>query len=462
MKKIAAFLLALVMVLALAACGAAKEEDTAAMSGENIDIGDLALRADGSAGKLMENDGCKLFVPLEYFELVQVDMPADRLFSVSEIASLEAAKAAGEPADSGAGWLFSVGRISEEELHEALCFDMSGMNVFARDADGNYYVLYQPTDVRLVRADNDAMNEAMEEWSLLNEWAASVPATFLEENTGLTAVTFGNSMLDMYLARVAYQEGADYVVSTTEFGELTPDAVDGRPFAEQLMTGSALSYEPADISETPDGEYLVLRFPGDDVRFDFFPFSEENYVRQVWAGGNEELFRAVVSGDAARPAAVMQEWYDALAVAHGLKGAAAEIAAADSTAPVEDDGYYSAFTAMPKADLEAYAAAMKQAYLDHDWVTIAANIRYPINMYPDVTVNNADEFLAYMEGKTAHVSDMEALSEETCRDMFYNGQGLCLGAGEIWMLDFNYMEDAEPDIAIIAVNGIVPEDEAGY
>ena len=132
-----------------------------------------------------------------------------------------------------------------------------------------------------------------------------------------------------------------------------------------------------------------------------------------------------------------------------------------AAAPVEDDGYYTAFTAMPKGDLEAYAAQVKREYLTHDWAAIAAKIRYPITMfYDDVTCNNADEFLSYMQGKTVHVSDMEALAEETCHDMFYNGQGLCLGAGEVWILDLSYMTDREPELVIITLNGIVPEDEA--
>ena len=131
-----------------------------------------------------------------------------------------------------------------------------------------------------------------------------------------------------------------------------------------------------------------------------------------------------------------------------------------AAAPVEDDGYYSGLSSMPKGDLEAYAAQVKQEYLEHDWAAIAAKIRYPINMYRDVTCNNADEFLSYMQGKTVHVSDMEAMAEENCHDMFYNGQGLCLGAGEVWILDLSYMTDKEPELVIIALSGIVPEDEA--
>ena len=34
---------------------------------------------------------------------------------------------------------------------------------------------------------------------------------------------------------------------------------------------------------------------------------------------------------------------------------------------------------------------------------------------------------------------------ETCHNMFFNGQGICLGDGEIWIIDPGYMTDAEPE-----------------
>jgi hypothetical protein len=44
--------------------------------------------------------------------------------------------------------------------------------------------------------------------------------------------------------------------------------------------------------------------------------------------------------------------------------------------------------------------------------------------------------------------------EEDCLDMFVNGQGICMGSGQIWLNDY-YMTDVEPTLQIIAVNGIV-------
>ena len=34
--------------------------------------------------------------------------------------------------------------------------------------------------------------------------------------------------------------------------------------------------------------------------------------------------------------------------------------------------------------------------------------------------------------------------DEDCLDMFVNGQGICMGSGQVWLNDPNYMTDAEP------------------
>lgn len=128
---------------------------------------------------------------------------------------------------------------------------------------------------------------------------------------------------------------------------------------------------------------------------------------------------------------------------------------AENAAAEEDPDYYSPVTAMEKSEVERLAAAVREAYLAEDWAAIAGMIRYPINMYPDVKVNNAEEFLAYMDGKTVHENDRAVIEAESCRNMFFNGQGICFGDGEIWMNDIHYMTDEPPVLEIVAVSGIV-------
>ena len=180
-------------------------------------------------------------------------------------------------------------------------------------------MLYHPTDMRLVREDyGNIPDEDMGMWSALNEWARETACgSFIAENSGLSALTYGNSAPEMYLARAAYQPGAYYTVSTLEFGPLSPDGVDAAPYVERLTLGAV--YEYADAGETPDGEYAVLAFPDDECRFDFF-FAEggENYVRQVNNDGMEILYKASFDDPAIKASTVMQECYSALVQARGL------------------------------------------------------------------------------------------------------------------------------------------------
>ena len=47
------------------------------------------------------------------------------------------------------------------------------------------------------------------------------------------------------------------------------------------------------------------------------------------------------------------------------------------------------------------------------------------------------------------------MMDEDCLDMFVNGQGICMGSGQVWLNDPNYMTDQEPELQIIAISGIV-------
>lgn len=114
---------------------------------------------------------------------------------------------------------------------------------------------------------------------------------------------------------------------------------------------------------------------------------------------------------------------------------------------------YSAVTALDAASVEAFCAEAKQAYLDGDWAKISEMAQYPI-LVGGTSLADKDAFLSYVEGKSVAAVDREEMEVETCTNLFFNGQGICLGAGEIWINDANYMTDAEPLLQIIALNGI--------
>ena len=312
-KTVISILLAAVLICTLTVFAFA-DSGTIEISGDRIVIDNLALLPDGEAAIIHENDGMKLFIPLEYEELLLTEAPKnDRggvLFSVAEKASVEAAGG-----EEGAGALFRIVQITEEQTHEIRCSDMSGNEIFAKDGDGNYYVFNHPTDVRFFRESNEKMTEDMPIWTELNEWAWNhVRDTFIAENEGLTAETCGNSDLEIFLARIAYQDDVNYTVSTTEFGPMEPGDVDPAPYLERLMNG--VTYEVLRDAEAPDGEYVVLNFPEEGYRFDFFRMEgKENYIRQIWSDDFEMLYQANFEDGNVKASEIMSDWYDALVAA---------------------------------------------------------------------------------------------------------------------------------------------------
>ena len=266
------------------------------------------------------NDGLTLSVPEEFADRVLVQTPENSekgiLFSVSEIESMEVAKAAGYPWE-GAGWLFDISRINEEKMHELRSSDHPGYIIFAKDTEGYYYVYYHPTDVRVVREDyNDAA--AIERWTELSGWSGGVRHTFMTENEGLTPEKFSYTTLDSYLARIVYSDDQDYTVSTLEYGRQLPNGIKAADYLAPLTED--VIYTIVHDEEAPDGEYLVLNFEDIDLRYDFF-FMEgkENYIRQVWFNNeNELLYKAEFKDENVKASEVMNDFYHELVLRNSL------------------------------------------------------------------------------------------------------------------------------------------------
>ena len=137
----------------------------------------------------------KLTIPKEIADQLIVKTQENgegALFSVSEKASVEAAKARGTEEVEGAGQLFEIVDMSGEELKELLEMDIPGRKLFARDAqnpEDHYFVFCTPTDVRFDRDSTEKMMEDQEKWTALVTWAATVPDLFLAENSSLMAAS---------------------------------------------------------------------------------------------------------------------------------------------------------------------------------------------------------------------------------------------------------------------------------
>ena len=271
----------------------------------------------------VESKGLVFEIPGAYRDLLTVqteDLDEDTLIRVSETASIEAAQASGEEYE-GAGWLFDIVRVPEEELEQMRCETMDGKEVFAKDGDV-FYLFCHPTDVRLIREQYDNIEEDLEQWGELNEWASGeMRNDILRDNPQLEAKTYTNTSLDMYLARAAFQGNYDFEVRCLEYDTMDPAGLDDNSFLEDLTEG--VTFEYADGQEAPDGEYYVLYFNEDDVRYDFFQLEGgENLIREVHQVGDEEmeiLYRAVFEDAGKTSTGIMREWIKALAAAHAFK-----------------------------------------------------------------------------------------------------------------------------------------------
>ncbi len=268
----------------------------------------------------LANDGYVLRIPAEYADLVYADAPENAedgtLFTVSEKASVDAGKALHPGVDYGSGWLFSIRRLSEDEAYPMLAWDMSGVEIFAGDGEGNCFLFCTPTDVRYERATPEEMAADAEQWTALNAWAAAVPEAFCADNSLIPEI-HGNTTVDILLNQTIYTEEA-YTLSTTAFGPLEPaEGVDAETFVEQVLSGAAFEY--ADAEDAPDGEYVVLSFPDSGDRLDFFRAQDgKNLIRHITSTGYETLYRAVYEDGFTKASNILSQWYFALAEAKGL------------------------------------------------------------------------------------------------------------------------------------------------
>lgn len=307
--------LAAALALTLAGCGGAGSEEPAPEETPAAE----SQTAEETAGETVTyiNGGATLSVPAEYDPLVIVETPEKdpdgTLFTVTELASREYGEKQHPGEDWGDGWLFSIGRVDENALHEIECYDMSGVYPFAVAGDGSCYVFYSPTDVRFVREsyDIDSESEDWAQWTALNEWAWTVQEGFMADNEGLTPYSRTNTAVDIVLSQLAYTDNEPYTLTYLSFGTLEPGGVDKTPYLSRLLEG--VTFEMVDSSETPDGEYVVLELPQSGEQLDFF-LSDGNYVREVY-DGNEALYRATYSDGVTEAAQIVSDWYEALAEA---------------------------------------------------------------------------------------------------------------------------------------------------
>ena len=256
-------------------------------------------------------------IPEDIRDLVTVrteDLKSGELVSVSETASIEAA-AKQTPDYERAGWIFSIRRVSETEFEQLRCGAMDGMEMFA-ESDDNCYLFCHPTDVTFVREQYDNVEEDMAQWSKIHEWAnTTVRDEILRNNPELDAETVSNTQLDMLLARAAFLGERNFMIKSLEYGTLDPSKLADDDCLEDLTDD--VIYKVLYKEEAPDGEYIVMDFEKEGLRYDFFLAEpERNLIREVYTLNGKEytlMYQAVFKDQDETAVGIMQRWCDQLA-----------------------------------------------------------------------------------------------------------------------------------------------------
>lgn len=197
------------------------------------------------------SEGYRLEVPNKYKDALLTTTIYDKyegvLFSVSEKKSVEESRAAGMNYD-GMGWLFSIGKVNENQLNEMLCYDMSGVEIFAKDISGMYYVYRHPTDVRYHRSTIEEMKEDQGKWTELVQWGyKDVRDEFVKNNPGLVSVTFNNDeVMDSWRSAMTAYKG--YIEGNYETSPAWVQRLPEAQEANQLFVVAGIGHTTAWVS----------------------------------------------------------------------------------------------------------------------------------------------------------------------------------------------------------------------
>lgn len=122
------------------------------------------------------------------------------------------------------------------------------------------------------------------------------------------------------------------------------------------------------------------------------------------------------------------------------------------TTPVTDEDYYMLATSQPASVVEEFAMAVRNDILLGDWESLSQKIAYPITI-KETTVTNEEGFLHLGIDSQLSMEFVEAIEEESCRQMFCNWQGVSMGnAGQIWL------GSVAGEMKVIALNGMLQTD----
>lgn len=125
--------------------------------------------------------------------------------------------------------------------------------------------------------------------------------------------------------------------------------------------------------------------------------------------------------------------------------------------PVTGNDFYRAATNISSAEVELYAAQVRQQFLMQDWSAISSEISYPITI-SDITYENSKDFMNASDsfGSNLNEAFLTAVKNEDCVEMFCNYEGIMIGeSGQIWIGEVLNADLSSQGLKITAINGLL-------
>lgn len=112
---------------------------------------------------------------------------------------------------------------------------------------------------------------------------------------------------------------------------------------------------------------------------------------------------------------------------------------------------YAVCTSLSVEEVETFAAQVRQAVLDKDWDSLAQMTCYDIKVGENTFADSA-EFAAADWDSVFSEDFIQAIEEESCREMFCNWQGVMMGDGQIWFSEVLDMDGNSEGLKVVAIN----------
>lgn len=128
--------------------------------------------------------------------------------------------------------------------------------------------------------------------------------------------------------------------------------------------------------------------------------------------------------------------------------------------PKTAEDYYAMVTSESAEKVEQFAAGIKEDVLFKDWESLSEKLSYPIQI-GGKAVQNSREFLEMDIDGMLNQDFVNAIAAETCREMFFNYQGIMMGAtGQVWFASVDNGA-GQWELKVIALNGLIKETSLG-